>query len=193
MVIKWIFSLLTVLAVQNHYVYAQETDYTTEHKILYFLSLDKTTVSHTIDISIKNKYKGIQNMSFREPTSELENLTLKTKDKNTSIENIGDKIYINFDNLVVGPKTKTVQFSFDSKSIFKRFGNTYVLDIPKVEDSKVIKNFSLKVYFPKEREHIFSSKHKVYKTTRGGTYTLAKKSYEDMVNPLFLEMKSTFL
>lgn len=167
MVLKGILALLTVFITQGKHIYAQENVYTTTHQIVYFLGLDKTTIKHTVDITIEDKYKGIQSISFTEPTIDISELILNSKNKGAEIETIKDKIYINFEDLIVGPKTERVEFTYNSNSLFSRVGNTYVLDIPKIDNSQNISSFTLKAYFPKEIEHNFSSKHKIMEDDLG--------------------------
>lgn len=167
MVTKWVLALLTVFILQNDCIKAKETEYTTDHQTIYFLGLDKTTIKHTVNISIEDKYKGIQSISFTEPTTDLQDLILNSENKGAEIESINDTIYINFEDLIVGPKTETVEFTYNSNSVFSRVGNTYVLDIPKIDASQEISSFTLKAYFPKEIEHTFSSKHEVMEDDLG--------------------------
>jgi len=146
--IRLIAILLGFMACHNPYVNAK-SNYSTEHEVEYYLGIDRTYITHKLKININDKYKGIESLTFIEPTEDILNLKLEKNNLGAEIVEENGKIFINFRNLLVGPKTETIQFNYSSDTIFRKIGKTYVLDIPKVKESESIDSFNLKVYFPK--------------------------------------------
>lgn len=166
--------LIAFLPIFNAHIQA-EPEYTTNHEIIYLLNTERTFVSHKITIDILNKYQGIESISFTEPTTNISDLELITDKTGSQIEDINGKIYIKFNDLIVGPKTEKVEFSYNSSNIFKKVGKTFVLDIPKIGGSEHIGDFNLKVYFPKSLEGLHNFQQNLRSDEKGEYLTFSKE------------------
>lgn len=120
----------------------------TRHNVIY--TIDKnlaTTVTHTVHLTYDDKYNGISKITIEEPVSDIENLSKSTAKRSYSILNTKNKVEILFTDLLVGPTSIDIEYSYKTNSLIKKIGTTYSLEIPRVTGNE-IEEYNLKIYVP---------------------------------------------